>query len=114
MSKPLNIVLLSGNLGTEPVIKTLQDGNPVAVFSLKQENSFITKSGDKKMYSHVFRVVNYKTDYIALLKQAKIGDFMIVRGNLNNREYLNQDGEKQKLIEVVVNNFEGEMFITKK
>ncbi len=103
MSKQLNVVLIQGVLNSDPIINTMKDGNIVAVFALKQAPNVEKQN--------IFRVVVYQKDCIDLLRRAKKDMHVFVQGNLNNREYINKLGEKESIIEIVVNQSFGDILV---
>ncbi|WP_415372662.1 single-stranded DNA-binding protein [Patiriisocius sp. Uisw_047] len=95
-----NKVQLIGRLGQEPEIKTFEDGNKIANFSMATDDSYKDKNGQKveRAYWHnvVVRggLVNVVENYI------KKGQEIAIEGKLTNRSWDDKDGKKHYVTEV--------------
>ena len=103
----VNKVILVGNLGSDPEIKTTPTGQQVANFSLATSESWTDKAtGEKQEKAEWHRLVLWrKLAEIAgqyLNKGAKI----YVEGKLQTRSWDDKDGQKRYATEVVVDQME--------
>jgi single-strand DNA-binding protein len=103
----VNKVILVGNLGSDPEIKTTPTGQQVANFSLATSESWTDKAtGEKQEKTEWHRLVLWrKLAEIAgqyLNKGAKI----YVEGKLETRSWEDKEGQKRYTTEVVVHQLE--------
>ncbi|HEV8496927.1 MAG TPA: single-stranded DNA-binding protein, partial [Gemmatimonadaceae bacterium] len=84
MSRSLNKVILIGNLGNDPEVRSTTGGNRVATFSLATSRSWNDASGAKQEKTEWHRCVvwNTKTSQLADIveKYVKKGDKLFVEG----------------------------------
>jgi single-strand DNA-binding protein len=102
MSKSINVVILSGNLGKEPEIKYTSGGKAVGKLSLAVSSSAKDASGDWVEKTDWHQIVCFeKTAELAqqyLTKGSKIS----VQGRLSNSSWEDkQTGEKKYRTEIV-------------
>ena len=111
MAGSVNKVILIGNLGRDPEVRSTQDGNKIVQLSLATSESWTDKrSGEKRERTEWHRIVVFK-DQIAdvaeryLTKGAKI----YVEGQLQTRKWTDQSGEDRYATEIVLQKYRGEM-----
>ena len=98
-----NKVQLIGNLGQDPEIVTLENGNKLAKFSIATNESYKNKEGEKVTETQWHNVVAWgKTAEIVENYLAK-GKEVAVEGKLMHRTYETKDGEKRYVTEVRCN-----------
>lgn len=109
MSRSLNKVLLIGNLGADPEIRTIPSGSRVASFSLATSRSWTAGSGQKqeKTEWHRCEVWNMRKDGPGLVevveKYLKKGDRVYVEGSIEYRSYEDKkDGATKYITEIKV------------
>lgn len=103
-SKGVNKVILVGNLGQDPEIRYMPNGNAVANVSLATSESWIDKtSGEKKEITEWHRVVFFGKLAEVVGEYAKKGTQMYVEGQLKTRKWQDQQGIERYTTEVVVN-----------
>jgi single-strand DNA-binding protein len=100
MGKGVNLVILEGNLGQEPEIRTIPSGQKCAQLSVGT-NTRSKKNDDGKWEDlpadwHRVIVWGPDADYIS---QANKGDRISVKGELRTRSW-EQDGTKRYMTEV--------------
>jgi single-strand DNA-binding protein len=103
----VNKVILIGNLGRDPEVRSTQSGQPVATFTLATSRRWRDKSGQKQEQTEWHTVVVWG-------KQAEIagqyltkGKQVYVEGRLQTRSWDDrQTGEKKYKTEVVCDNFQ--------
>lgn len=111
----LNKVILAGNLGAEPDIRTMQSGDKVANLSVATAESWKDKStGEWKEATEWHRVAVFNQASIGFIeKHLKKGDPVYIEGKLETRSY-DKDGETRYTTEVVVRNYGGEIQLNRK
>lgn len=103
----LNKVLLIGNLGKDPEMRSLPSGQPVASFTLATSRRWRDKNGQKQEQTEWHQIVVFG-------KQAEIagqyltkGKQIYVEGRIQTRSWDDrQTGEKKYRTEIVCDNFQ--------
>jgi single-strand DNA-binding protein len=111
MAGSVNKVILIGNLGRDPEIRTMQSGGKVANLSLATSESWKDKtSGERKEKTEWHRVVIFD-DRLADVaeKYLKKGSKIYVEGQLQTRKWTDQSGQEKYTTEVVLQRFRGEL-----
>ena len=97
MSRSLNKVMLIGNLGSDPELRTTNNGSRVATVSLATGRQWTGQGGEKQEKTEWHRIVlwNNKGAQLADLaeKYMKKGDRIYVEGRIEYRTW--EDREKQ-------------------
>ncbi|HWO89285.1 MAG TPA: single-stranded DNA-binding protein [Gemmatimonadales bacterium] len=106
MARSLNKVMLIGNLGSDPEVRTTPGGTRVAQFSLATNRQWTTDSGQKQEKTEWHRVVawngNRGTGLADIVeKYARKGDRMYVEGRIEYRSYEDKkDGQTKYVTEI--------------
>jgi single-strand DNA-binding protein len=111
MAGSVNKVILVGNLGKDPEIRTLQDGTRVANFTMATSETWNDRaSGERKEKTEWHRVVVFN-DRIAdvVEKYLKKGAKVYVEGSLQTRKWTDQSGQEKYTTEVMIGRFKGEL-----
>ncbi len=97
MSRSLNKVMLIGNLGADPEVRSTNNGSRVATLSLATSRQWTGQGGEKQEKTEWHRVIcwNNKGAQLADLaeKYMKKGDRIYVEGRVEYRTW--EDREKQ-------------------
>ncbi|MDB4876283.1 MAG: single-strand binding protein [Gemmatimonadetes bacterium] len=105
MSRSLNKVVLIGNLGNDPEVRSTTGGNRVATFSLATSRSWNDQSGAKQEKTEWHRCVVWNTKGSTLAdiveKYVKKGDKLYVEGRIEYRQW--QDKENQTRYSTEIN-----------
>lgn len=103
----VNKVILIGNLGKDPDIRTTSDGREVASFSLATTESWKDKnSGEKKDKTEWHRIVVFSENLVKLVKNyVKKGSKLYIEGQLQTRKWTDKDGVEKFSTEIVLQNF---------
>ena len=96
-----NNITLVGNMGSDALITTFENGNKVARFNLAI-NQF---GSDKKAEWHRIFAWGNMAQFIE--KYGEKGKQVAIHGRLVNRTYLNKKGKEQKVTEVEVKHIIG-------
>jgi len=98
-----NTVRLIGNVGMDPELKTLTNGNTVARFSLATSEGYINKEGEKIIDTQWHRIVAWGKTAQLVEKICRKGNRIAIDGKLTNRSYEDDKGEKKYITEIVAN-----------
>ena len=105
MSRSLNKVMLIGNLGSDPEVRSTTGGNRVASFSLATSRSWNSPNGEKQEKTEWHRCVVWNTKGSGLAdvveKYCKKGDKIYVEGRIEYRQW--QDKENQTRYSTEIN-----------
>ena len=104
----LNKVLLIGRLGQDPEMRTTQNGQSVASFSIATNESWRNKEGEQQERTDWHNCVAFGSTaekYIG--PYVKKGTLDSIEGTLQTRSWEDKDGNKRYTTEVVANPFGG-------
>jgi single-strand DNA-binding protein len=109
----VNKVILVGNVGQDPDIRTTQDGREIATFSLATSESWKDKnSGERKEKTEWHRVVIFSQGLVGIVKSyVKKGSKLYLEGSLQTRKWTDKDGAEKFTTEIVLQNFNSVMQI---
>jgi len=106
VSRSLNKVMLIGNLGNDPEVRSTTGGNRVATFSLATSRTWNDASGSKQEKTEWHRCVvwNSKASTLADIveKYVKKGDKLYVEGRVEYRQWQDKDGQTRYSTEINV------------
>jgi single-strand DNA-binding protein len=107
----VNKVILVGNLGRDPEIRSTQDGTRIANLSLATSESWRDRnSGERKERTEWHRVVVFNDKLVEVVeKYLKKGSKIYVEGALQTRKWTDQSGAEKYTTEVVLQRFRGEL-----
>lgn len=111
MAGTINKVILVGNLGKDPEIRTTQEGIKIANFSLATSEQWRDKNTQERVERtewHRVVIFNEKLAEIAE-KYLRKGSKIYVEGQLQTRKWTDQTGQERYTTEVVVPRFRGEI-----
>ena len=113
MAYSINKVILVGNVGNEPEIKTFQNGNKVANLSIATSERWKDKeTGEPKSLTEWHRVVIFNTIFINLAeKYVKKGSKIYIEGQLQTRKWQDSNGIEKYSTEIVLQNYRGEILL---
>jgi len=111
MSGSINKVILVGNLGRDPEIRTLNSGDKVANLNLATSESWRDRtSGERKERTEWHRVVIFNDNLVKVAENyLRKGSKIYVEGALQTRKYTDQAGAEKFSTEVVLQKFRGEL-----
>ncbi len=92
----INKVILVGNVGQDPEIRSTQDGREIANFSLATSESWKDKnSGEKRDKTEWHRVVIFSQGLVGITKNyVKKGSKLYLEGQLQTRKWTDNQGVK--------------------
>ena len=110
MAGSVNKVILIGNLGRDPEVRSMQNGGKVANLSVATSESWRDKaSGEKKEKTEWHRVVIFGNLAEIAEKYLKKGSKVYVSGSLQTRKWTDPSGVEKYTTEVVLQGFGGEL-----
>lgn len=102
-SRGINKVILVGNLGSDPEVRYMPNGNAVANVSLATSESWKDKtSGEQQEKTEWHRVVFFNRLAEIVEQYVKKGSKIYIEGKLQTRSW-EQDGVKRYSTEIVAN-----------
>ena len=111
MAGSVNKVILVGNLGRDPEIRSTQDGMRIANLNLATSESWRDKmSGERKEKTEWHRVVIFNENLVTVAeKYLRKGSKIYVEGALQTRKWTDNAGVEKYSTEVVLQRFRGEL-----
>ena len=111
MAGSVNKVILVGNLGRDPEIRSTQDGTRVANLSLATSEFWRDKNtGERKERTEWHRVVIFNERLVEVVeKYLRKGSKIYIEGQLQTRKWTDQSGQEKYTTEVVLQRFRGEL-----
>lgn len=97
-----NKVQLIGNLGFNPEIKMVEGGKKLARFSLATNETYRNAAGEKVKETQWHTVVAWGKVADIVEKLLRKGSEVALEGKLMNRSYMDKDGNKKYISEVVI------------
>ena len=109
MAGSVNKVILVGNLGNEPQIRTTQDGKEIANLSIATSESWKDRNtGERKEKTEWHRVVVFNDNLVGIIKNyVKKGAKVYIEGALQTRKWTDNTGVEKYSTEVVLQGFNG-------
>lgn len=110
MAGSVNKVILVGNLGADPDVRSMQSGDRVVNLSIATSESWKDKSsGERREKTEWHRVVVFNQGLINVCENyLKKGSKVYIEGQLETRSW-EQDGQKKYTTEVVLRPYRGEL-----
>ena len=111
MAGSVNKVILVGNLGADPDIRSMQDGKQVCNLSVATSESWKDKnSGERRDKTEWHRVVIFNEGLCRIASQfLKKGSKVYLEGQLQTRKWTDQSGQDKYTTEVVLQGFNGSL-----
>jgi single-strand DNA-binding protein len=105
MNSLKNSVRLVGNLGMDPEVKNFDNNKKLARFSIATNESYKNDKGEKVTETQWHNLVVWGAQAKLAGDFLKKGDEIAIEGKLSNKSYVDKDGNKRYVSEVVVNEF---------
>jgi single-strand DNA-binding protein len=111
MAGSVNKVILIGNLGRDPEIRSTQDGLRICTLSVATSESWRDKaSGERKERTEWHRVVIFNDKLVEIVeKYLKKGAKIYIEGALQTRKWTDNSGQERYTTEVVLQRYRGEL-----
>ncbi len=109
----VNKVILLGNVGKDPEIRTMNNGNEVALFNLATSDYWKDKTtGERKEKTEWHRVVVYSQGLVNIIKNyVKKGTKLYLSGSIQTRRWVDAQGVDKHATEIVLQGFTAELQI---
>lgn len=110
MAGSVNKVIIVGNVGKDPEIRTLNSGERVANLSVATSESWRDKAtGERKEKTEWHRVTVFNDNIVKVIESyVQKGTTVYVEGSLQTRKY-EQGGVEKYTTEIVLQKFRGEL-----
>lgn len=107
MAGSVNKVIIVGNLGKDPEVRTFQNGGRVANLTVATSESWKDKNtGEKKEKTEWHRVVIMSDGLVGIAERyLKKGAKVYIEGQLETRKWQDQSGVDKYTTEIVLRNF---------
>lgn len=111
MAGSVNKVILVGNLGRDPEIRSTQDGMKIANLSLATSETWRDRnSGERRERTEWHRVVIFNEKLCEVAeKYLRKGSKIYIEGQLQTRKWTDQSGVEKYTTEVVLQRFRGDL-----
>jgi single-strand DNA-binding protein len=111
MAGSVNKVILVGNLGRDPEIRTLNSGDRVANLSVATSETWRDRnSGERRERTEWHRVVIFNDNLVKVAENyLRKGSKVYIEGALQTRKFQDQSGQEKYATEVVLQKFRGEL-----
>src|SRR5579875_2338052 len=111
MAGSVNKVILVGNLGKDPEIRTLNSGDRVANLRIATSESWRDRTtGERKEKTEWHQVVIFNDNIVKVAESyLRKGSTVYVEGALQTRKYTDQSGAERYTTEIVIQKFKGEL-----
>ena len=111
MAGSVNKVILVGNLGADPEIRTLNSGDKVANLRIATSETWRDKnSGERKEKTEWHRVVIFNDNLVKVAENyLKKGSNVYIEGSIQTRKWTDQSGQEKYSTEIVLQKFRGEL-----
>ena len=113
MSGSVNKVILVGNLGRDPEVRRLANGDPVVNLRVATTETWREKSsGERKERTEWHSVVIFNDNLAKIAEQyLRKGSKVYLEGQNQTRKWTDKDGIERYTTEVVLQRFRGELTI---
>ena len=113
MAGSVNKVILVGNLGRDPEVRRMGNGDPVVNLRIATSETWRDKaSGERKEKTEWHTVVIFNENIAKVAEQyLKKGTKVYVEGQLQTRKWQDQQGQERYSTEVVIQRFRGDLTI---
>ena len=111
MAGSVNKVILIGNLGKDPEVRSLQNGGKVCNLSIATSESWKDKgSGERKERTEWHRVVIFNDNLVKVAENyLRKGSKVYIEGQLSTRKWADASGVEKFSTEIVLQKFRGEL-----
>ena len=111
MAGSVNKVILVGNLGADPEIRSLNSGDRVANLRIATSETWRDRSsGERKEKTEWHRVVIFNDNLVKVAEQyLRKGSKVYIEGAIQTRKWTDQSGQEKYSTEIVLQKFRGEL-----
>jgi single-strand DNA-binding protein len=111
MAGSVNKVILVGNLGRDPEIKSFPSGDKIANFSIATSDTWRDRNtGERKEKTEWHNIVVRGEGLVKVVENyVKKGSKLYIEGSLQTRKWQDKDGNDRYTTEVVISGFGGNL-----
>lgn len=111
MAGSVNKVILVGNLGRDPEVRSTQDGMKIVNFPVATSERWRDRnSGEQRERTEWHRVVIFNENLARIAEQyLRKGSSVYLEGQLQTRKWTDQSGQERYTTEVVLQRYRGEL-----
>jgi single-strand DNA-binding protein len=111
MAGSLNKVMIIGNLGADPDVRSMTSGDEVCNLSIATSESWNDKAtGERKERTQWHKVVIFNAGLVKVAKNyLKKGSKVYIEGQIETRKWQDKDGKDQYTTEIVLRPYRGEL-----
>lgn len=107
MSKGINKVILIGNLGTDPEVRYMSNGNAVTNFSIATNESWKDKqTGEMQERTEWHKVSLFDKLAQIAAEYLKKGAKVYIEGSIRTKKWQDQNGNDRYSTEIIANNMQ--------
>ncbi len=108
MSGSVNKVILIGNVGKDPEIRTFGNGGKVANFSIATSENWKDKQGQRQEKTEWHNIAVFNDGLVGVIERyVKKGSKLYIEGKLQTRKWQDRDGNDKYTTEVVLQGYGG-------
>ena len=100
----INKVILVGNLGKDPEVRTLENGNKVANFTLATSESYKNREGQKVTQTEWHNIVLWRGLAEIAERYLRKGNQVYIEGKIKTRTWDDKEGNKRYTTEILGDN----------
>ena len=97
----VNKAILLGNVGKDPEVRTLQDGNTVANFTLATSERYKDRNGETRETTEWHTIVCWRGAAELAEKYVRKGSQLYVEGKIRSRSYEDANGQTRSKTEII-------------
>lgn len=107
----INKVIIMGNVGRDPEIRSLSSGDQLATLSIATSETWRDRnSGERKEKTEWHKVTIWGEQRVKLVETyVRKGDMIAIEGKLETRKWQAQDGSDRYSTEIQVKPFDGQL-----
>ncbi|RKQ71522.1 single-strand binding protein [Litorimonas taeanensis] len=110
MAGSVNKVILIGNVGKDPEIRTFGNGGKVANFSIATSEQWKDKQGQRQEKTEWHNIAVFNEGLVGVIERyVKKGSKLYIEGKLQTRKWTDRDGNDKYTTEVVLQGFNGSL-----
>lgn len=113
VASSLNKVMLIGNLGRDPEIRSTNDGKEIATLNIATSESWKDRiTGEKKEKTEWHRVIIFNEGLVGVAKNyLKKGSRVYIEGALQTRKWVDNMGQEKYTTEVILQSFGAQLVL---
>ncbi|WP_316354140.1 single-stranded DNA-binding protein [Candidatus Trichorickettsia mobilis] len=113
MVNSLNKVILIGNVGRDPEVRSTSEGKEIITLSLATSESWKDRAtGERKEKTEWHRIVVFNEGLVGIIKNyVKKGSKIYIEGSLQTRKWVDQAGQEKYTTEIVLQNFNANLIL---